>query len=204
MKNTRLLLIIILLIAFLIHLSYLNNGFIWLDHGDIETGRTILSISKLSQAFFTRLGETKFYRPIVAILNSLDFYLFGINPWGYHLTNLLLFLLVYYSTYIFALNFFGLKQRESLFVALVAGIHPLSILPVGVISYRQELLAAAFTYLAVSAYIKARITEKSIPAVATAAFWLLAIFSKETALFWVPSFIFIREWTRDFKKIRQN
>lgn len=51
----------VLLLTFLIHISFLNNGFTWLDHGDVEYGRAILPINYLQSAFLTRFGETGFY-----------------------------------------------------------------------------------------------------------------------------------------------
>ena len=32
----------VLAVTFLVHTSYLANGFVWLDHGDIESGRAIV------------------------------------------------------------------------------------------------------------------------------------------------------------------
>ncbi|MBI4226392.1 tetratricopeptide repeat protein, partial [Candidatus Roizmanbacteria bacterium] len=35
-------------------------------------------------------------------------------------------------------------------------------------------------------------------------FWLLALFSKETALFWIPALIFLWEWGKGFEKLLQQ
>jgi len=89
-------------------------------------------------------------------------------------------------------------------VALVVGLHPLTILPVGAISYRQELLVVTFTFLALVTYKKFSDTRKiewSLVAVLT---WMLALFSKETALFWVPALILIWEWSQGAKKKNLN
>ena len=204
MKKEKLFIVVVLIAVFLVHASFINNGFTWLDHGDIEAGRAVLPITKLHQVVFTRLGETSFYRPLVTIFNSTDAFSYRNSPQGYHLTNVLLQVVVTLASFLFALSFFELNFVESSIVALIVGVHPLSILPVGVISYRQELLVAIFTFATVSAHIKAQQSGKIIWKVSCIFFCLMALFSKETALFWVPALIFVWEWGRNFKKLRQN
>ena len=204
MKKERILIVIVLAAAFLVHASFINNGFTWLDHGDIEAGRAVLPISKLPYAFFNRFGETNFYRPLVTILNSLDAFFYGNSPQGYHLTNILLQVIVTLASFFFALSFFELSFVESSIVALMVGVHPLSILPVGAISYRQELLVVIFTFTTVVAYIRAQQTGKIIWKAGSLFFFWLALISKETALFWVPALIFLWERGKNFKKLRHN
>jgi len=196
--------ILVMVVVFVDHASFINNGFTWLDHGDIEAGRAVLPVAKLPRAFFTRFGETGFYRPAVTILNSIDAFFYGKSPQGYHLTNVLLHVAVSIASFFFALTFFELSYIESSIVALIVGVHPLSILPVGAISYRQELLVVMFTFVAVSAHIKTRRTGKIIWIAGSIFFWTAALFSKETALFWIPTLIFLWEWTKGFKKLRQH
>ena len=43
-KNPAIVIAAGLIVIFILHISYINNGFTWLDHGDIESGRTILPI----------------------------------------------------------------------------------------------------------------------------------------------------------------
>ncbi|OGK09686.1 hypothetical protein A2767_07520 [Candidatus Roizmanbacteria bacterium RIFCSPHIGHO2_01_FULL_35_10] len=204
MKREKLLLTLVLIIIFLVHSGYINNGFTWLDHGDIEGGRAVLPLSRLQQAFFTRFGETNFYRPLVTILNSTDVHLYGRSAQGFHLTNISLYLLVVVATFYFVRTFFELSKRESLFIAFVVGIHPLTILPVGAISYRQELLTVMFTFVTITTYLKFFETKKRIWIIVSLFFWLLALFSKETALFWVPGLIFIWESSQGFENLRQQ
>lgn len=199
MKNSYLIIFVILL-ALLVHASFINNGFTWLDHGDIEGGRAILPPAHLPAAFFTRFGETHFYRPLVTVINSLDSYIYKNSPQGFHLTNIFLFLLLIPATYFFVRSFFELTDRQSIFVSLITGIHPLTILPVGAISYRQEILVVIFTFAATTAYIEARKSKKIIWLTFSLFSWLLALLSKETAFFWVPALICYREWSGRFDK----
>src|SRR3989338_4340814 len=102
----------VLLAVFLFYLSYINNGFTWLDHGDIERGRAIIPITNLKDAFFTRFGQTGFYRPVVTIINSIDFALYGLWAHGFHLTNVILHTAVSGAAVLFIGVFFPLTFYE--------------------------------------------------------------------------------------------
>lgn len=178
-----------LLFTFLIHISYIPNGFTWLDHRDIEVGRSILPLAQLHLAFFTRFADTGFYRPIVTVLNSVDFALFGKWPAGYHLTNVLLHTVATASLLGFLRVFFSLQGRQLFLAALIFGVHPLSILSVGTISYRPELLLGIFTFLTIFFYVRFRKNPTSRLAIITSIVLLLALLSKETAIVIIPLLI---------------
>jgi hypothetical protein len=132
--------LLVLVIIFFIHVSYISNGFVWLDHGDIESGRAILPLSDLPHALFSRFGETGFYRPLVTITESIDAAVYGDWAPGFHLTNIFLHLIVVALVPLFLGAFFSLTFFELLFAMLLVGVHPYGWLPVGAISYRPELL----------------------------------------------------------------
>ncbi len=185
--------LVVLGITFLAHVSYINNGFTWLDHIDIEQGKAIVSPSQWYTAFTTRYGETGFYRPLVTLAHSFDAVLYGRWPPGFHLTNVFLHLAVVASAILFLGCFMPLQRREVMLAGLIVGLHPLSWLPVGAISYRPELLVALFTLLAVYFHARARISG-SWPLISLAILSvLLGLFCKETAVVWIPSFILLWE-----------
>jgi tetratricopeptide (TPR) repeat protein len=181
--------------ALVTHASYLANGFTWLDHLDIERQAAIVPLSDWTSAFLTRFGDTGFYRPLVTLAHSLDRALWGDWAPGFHATNVLLHAAVATAAVPFARCLFGLAPREAMLAALVMALHPLSSLPAGAISYRPELLAALFTLLAVWFHARARQSGRRTDAVAVAGATLLALFSKETALLYVPALIVLRELT---------
>jgi len=131
-----------MIITFLVHASYTAGGFVWLDHGDIETGRSIAGLSEAAGLFIKGFGSTGFYRPIVSLVNSSDKWLYGNRPWGWHLTNVILHTMVTGAVYFFCRSFFRVNKKIATTAALIFGVHTLSWLPAGAISYRPELLAA--------------------------------------------------------------
>ena len=185
--------LVVLGVTLLVHGSYINNGFTWLDHIDIEHGKAILSPSQWYTAFATRFGETGFYRPLVTLTHSFDASLYGQWAPGFHLTNVLLHLAVVASAILFLGCLFPVKRGEVMLAGLIFGLHPLSWLPVGAISYRPELLVTLFTLLAVYFHARARISSSNRLISFAVLSVLLGLFSKETALVWILSFILLWE-----------
>lgn len=178
-----------IIFLFVIHLPYLPNGFVWLDHGDIERGRAIVPLLRLPEAFLHRFGETGFYRPVVTVVTSIDAAVYGTWAPGYHLTNLLIHLAVALAAGYFLSCFFPLTKGERVLVTLMVGVAPVSFLPVGVISYRQELLYAVFSLLAVVFFAKKKYAYANVS-------FLMAVLSKETAVVIVPALLFLWDVTR--------
>lgn len=196
-KQRRLWLAAVVISVFLVHTSSLDNDFVWLDHGDIEEQRAIYPLDRLRFAFVEPFGETGFYRPMVSVAHSIDAAVYGLSPFGFHATNLLLFVATVLAAVCFARYFFLLTTGEAAIAALIFGLHPLSALPAGAISYRPELFAALFTFLAVSMHIRTR--SGPVRIVNRIITWVLifcALFSKESALFWVPALILVWELSR--------
>src|SRR3989344_1544382 len=113
-------------VIILTHLPYIQNGFVWLDHGDIEKKRSILPISELLNAFTGRFGETGFYRPLVSVILSMEYAFFGTWAPGYHIVSIFLHLGVVVASVYFVKRFFNLSSTQAWISGLIVGIHPLS------------------------------------------------------------------------------
>jgi protein O-mannosyl-transferase len=93
------------------------------------------------------------WHPITVLSHMVDYQLFGLKPWGHHLTSVLLH----------ALNaglVFGLLQRmtgaawRSLLVAALFALHPLRVESVAWVSERKDVLSGFFGLLALLAYAR--------------------------------------------------
>src|SRR6185436_4480601 len=111
-----------ILFLVVVRFSYFLNGFTWLDHGDIEQKNAILPVGWLAYAFVTRLGETGFYRPLVTIIHSLNYAVWGMWAPGYHLTNILVHVAVSLVAGKFVAKFWGLNTLEHYLVTLIVGV----------------------------------------------------------------------------------
>lgn len=96
-----------------------------------------------------------YYRPLITLLYRLDRALWGLNPAGYHLTNLVWHLLATFLIYRLAL------QTTGRLVAAWAGAMLFAVLPahteaIGWIQGRVDLVSTTFTLLALLALLRAR------------------------------------------------
>jgi len=194
----------VVITTLLIRLSYINNGFVWLDHGDIEQKRAIVPLSELLNVFTERFGETGFYRPLVSLFLSIEYAFFGTWAPGYHIVNISLHLGVVVAAVYFVKRFFNLSTTGSWIAGLIVAVHPLSWFTVGTIASTPDLLATLLVLCALNFYAlsweKNKTTGRN-----TLLFFLLsflAFLSKETALVLVPELILIRGMsTYNLKKV---
>ena len=91
------------------------------------------------------------WHPLTTVSHMLDWQLYGPNPGGHHLTNLIL------HTIAVLLLFLVLKKMtgvlwQSAFVAALFAIHPLHVESVAWIAERKDVLSAVFFMLTLAAY----------------------------------------------------
>jgi hypothetical protein len=110
-----------------------------------------LTWKAVAWAFTT--GRNNNWHPLTWLSHMLDVQLFGLNPSGHHLTNLLL------HTANTLLLFFLLKQMtralwRSAFVAALFALHPLHVESVAWVSERKDVLSTFFFLLTLLAYAR--------------------------------------------------
>lgn len=95
------------------------------------------------------------YRPLLALSDFLDYLLWGLNPAGFHLTNLL-----FYAGASALVCLLAIRLTGQVPLGLVAGtlfaVHPVHIEPVAFISARVDLMAGFFLLAAVLLYLDGR------------------------------------------------
>ena len=118
-----------------------------------------LSWQAVAWAFSTVLPF--YYHPLTFLSHVLDHQLWEMNPWGYHLTNLLLHGLnsglVVLVAWLLLENVsasFGERVALASGVALAFGLHPLQVEPVAWIAERKTVLCALFSLLSLYAYLQ--------------------------------------------------
>jgi hypothetical protein len=179
------------LITIGIYWRYLPNGFTWLDHIDLEEQNAVVPITQVFNLFFSPYSQTLFYRPILAILHSTDYALFGSSPIGYHLTNILLHSGVVILTFLL-IRKLGIRSDSASFIGgLIVALSPVNIYSVGLISYRTDPLAVIFLLLALIflMYFYSKQNKRFI--FGAAFFSLCSMLSKETSVFWYPVIVIL-------------
>ena len=160
-NNTKNNIFIITLIIILTALSYINtlhNSFVYDDNTYVVENRQIRSISNIPKAFISSYPpdakEQGLYRPLVTISYIFDYAVWGLNPKGFHLTNLILHILTSIIIYLLALEILK-KSWPSLIAALIFALHPVHTEAVTWVVGRAEVMAGLFYFLSFLLYIKA-------------------------------------------------
>jgi tetratricopeptide (TPR) repeat protein len=166
----------------------LNHGFVWDDINIIVDSPLTESLSNIPRFFISEDmadGPTGYYRPITYVSFALDRAIWGLNPVGFNITNLVLHIL---ATLLFYRVISALFKREDLALAaaLIFSLHPIAGETVNFhAGGRNTLLCACFSMLSLLFYAK----KKHLPALAC---FTLALFSKEFALL-LPALFFMHD-----------
>jgi len=132
-----------------------DHGFIYLDDPGYVTENIQIQkgLSRESVIWAFTNTHMGFWTPLTWLSFMLDFELFGLQPRGYHLTNLLLHIA---NTMLLFLVFRRMTQRpwQSAFVAALFALHPLRVESVVWVTERKDVLSAFFCMLTMLAYIR--------------------------------------------------
>ena len=179
--------ILLLLIGLYVYAGSLHNEFLWDDHTYMVTNPNIKDFSLLPRLFTTNMASTyvqdsRYYRPLQMFTYMMDYSLWKLNPQGYHITNILLHLLVSLTLYCFVSLLSG-KRSLAFFTSLVFVIHPIHISAVDFIAGRASSLSSLFILLSMIFYIKC-VDEKNRTKnyILLIAAYILALLSKEISL----------------------
>jgi protein O-mannosyl-transferase len=131
-------------------------------------------------AFMGNKGDT-FYRPIQTISFMLDASMGGREPWIYHLSNLIWHILTVMALFFF-LKKTGIKEEISFLLALLFSINPMITNAAAWIPARGDILLCLFSLLSFITFLEYFDKKKKVSLILHAIVFLLAIFSKETAV----------------------
>lgn len=186
-------LIILLIIATGIisyHRLIFKGAFLFDDQALIIDNPFIKSFSYLKDIFTTHLfyGSgiySNFYRPIQSLSFMLDYHLWHLNPFGYHIGNLFIHILNAVCVY-FLIYVISKKQLAAFISSILFCVHTVLSGPVYYISARADLLSALFFLLTITLYVlytKEEISTKGILLLLCSILcFVLAVLSKEVAL----------------------
>ena len=147
------------------------------------------------------------YQPLSWLSLGIDYSIWGMDPWGYHLTNLLLHVANAGLAYAVAQRLFahtgepGLRtatQLAAAFAALLFAIHPLRVESVAWVTERRDVLSGFFALLTMLAYFKtvdlARVGKSSSTWIAVSVVLFgLSLASKASAMA-LPAVLILIDW----------
>lgn len=176
----------ITVILLAVYANTLNHGFVWDDIDIIVTNPALEKLSNIPMFFLTedRLETTSgYYRPITYVSFALDRAVWGLNPIGFNITNLLLHIAAALLFYRAVAALFS-KERLAFIAALLFSLHPLVGETVNFHSGGRNTLLCAIFYLSALLF---HIRRKPLLA---ALCFAGAIFSKEFGLL-LPAILYL-------------
>jgi len=138
----------------------LENDIVSLDDPEILSQSMIRSFSSENLREMATSFKTGNWIPVVWISFAIDFKLFGLASWGYHLTSVLIhgfnICLVFFLFIYMTRSFYGrnIAYLGGAAVSLLFGFHPLRVESVVWIAERKDLLCAFFYLLVLTLYVK--------------------------------------------------
>ncbi|MDD5449442.1 MAG: tetratricopeptide repeat protein [Candidatus Omnitrophica bacterium] len=193
--------VLIMILGLAVYANSLNGKFVYDDEILIKNNALVKEWPPASKFFTENMGKfayvkSPFYRPLQMITYCMDYHVWKLNPMGYHLTNIILHVLVALGIYWLITILFE-DKLVSFLTAILFITHPIHTTVVSYISTRAESLYLLFTLLSFIFYIKSLKANNLVPWVIMVASYLLALLSKENALI-LPVLILLYHYA--FKK----
>ena len=189
--------LLIFICALLAHMPTLFNGFVGDDNMLIVNNTAYRSWDNFSRLIFKDYiididdilnGEVKFhgssdvsYRPVKSATHFIDYAIWQLNPFGYHLHNLIIHFATGALLFVF-LNAIFRNSSTAFFATLIFIVHPIQSETVSSINYRHNLLIGFFSLAAMLSYMASYNTKRNFYLFLSYLMFFLAVFSKEAAI----------------------
>jgi len=184
--------------TFAAYIPVLKAGFIWDDDDYVTGNQWLRSLDGLWRIWF-QPGATHQYYPLTHTSFWLEYHVWGLNPLGYHVDNVLLHLLNA------ALVWVVLRRLSVPFAWLAAAlfaVHPVEAESVAWITERKNLLSGAFYLCALLSYFRCDPPEESRSPPRPALYFLAlllyvaALSSKTVACTFPAAILILYAWKR--------
>lgn len=182
---------LIAFITFAIYLPALQNGFVNFDDNILVYENPNIKSIDSQLLGFGVTTMTEMWVPLTMLSFAFDYAIWGLDPKGFHLTNIILHalntILVFILTIRLTGNFEGRAGKKAIIAGTVAsllfGIHPLRVESVAWVTERKDVLYAFFFLLSILAYTRYASTSSKRLNYYGASFilFILALMSKPMA-----------------------
>jgi len=154
------------LVTFVLYSGSLSFEFVWDDWPQIVNSPIIRTWSNLPRAFTSDLWyhvarHQVYYRPLFVAWSMLNYTLFGLRPWGWHLGAVLLHVGAVLAVFWLARKL-GLEYWTAALAALIFALHPIHIEPVTWVSAASDTMVTTFAALAFVAFLNGRDPQRNL------------------------------------------
>ena len=155
--------------TFLAFLPALSNQFVnWDDDRNFLNNQHYRGLGPAQLRWMFTTVHAGMYIPLSWMTLGLDYLLWGMNPWGYHLTSLILHVANAWILYFIALRLLGARASTgtedhnnptpylvAAVSALLFALHPLRVESVAWVTERRDVLCGFFYLATILAYLRA-------------------------------------------------
>ena len=189
MRRDFALAIVAVVLGGLVYLDALDNPFVYDDHVTVVENASIRNLADLGVVV-----HGSYFRPVVNFSYALDYAIWGLEPFGFHVTNVILHLVNVVLLFRLAqVTLDESRPREAAdptpppssllagAVATIFAVHPMMTEAVGYVSGRSEVLCATFVLSSVLALRRWFVARHPMWLVAGLVSWVCALGTKESA-----------------------
>jgi tetratricopeptide (TPR) repeat protein len=180
-------LLLLIALSFAVYGNSLSNGFVSDDDFQVLSNKLITDWHNLPQIFTTHVWAfahqqlTNYYRPLYMSFYMAEYYLFGFDPFLWHLANLGFHLAALVAAY-FLMRALA-SEALAFWAALWFALHPIHVENVVWIAVLPDLLCGCAMFAGLLAYHHAREGHKPLLQYSLASFcFAAAVFLKETGM----------------------
>jgi len=156
--SRRFIIFILILLTFFTYANTLKNNFVWDDVFFIVNNNYIKNLSFLPQYFYSvktyaNIPDYYIFRPLRTVTFAFDYKFWGLNPFGFHLNNVILHILNVLIVY-FLISKLTSNQNLGFITALIFSLHPIQTEAVAWVKGRADLLFTLFFLLGFLTFLK--------------------------------------------------
>ncbi|MBC7811479.1 MAG: hypothetical protein H7175_10040, partial [Burkholderiales bacterium] len=168
------------LLAFLLYANTIDGHFFysWDDNRYVTENMLMRDLSP--QGVYTMFSQFYFaaYIPMTILSYAIDYRIWGLDPTGYHLMNVILNAVNAALVYIFLKRLLN-NRGVALIAALLFTVHPLQVESVAWVAERKNLLSLFFMLLSFLAHMRSARDDAPAYALPLACFWfMLSVLTK--------------------------
>ncbi|MFH1622715.1 MAG: tetratricopeptide repeat protein [Candidatus Omnitrophota bacterium] len=207
------LILIIVAVCLVFYFNALFGDFVYDDNIWITPNPYMKSFRFLPHFFLQDFGyvgtqkmQSNYYRPLLAASYMLDYSIWGNNPFGFHLTNLIFHIIS--CVLIFLLVILLTRERIIAFAsALLFSVHPVHTEAVSFISGRVDVVTPVFFLLSLVFFLKYAFSRRVIYYLLSLFSFIVSLLTKEMAvtlplIVLCVDYLFLSQ--NNFKKTRKN
>jgi len=167
------------LVTFVLYSGSLSFDFVWDDWPQIVNSPIIRTWSNLPRAFGSDLWyhvarHQVYYRPLFVAWSMLNYTLFGLHPWGWHLGAIVLHVAAVAAVSWLACCL-GLEYWTAALATLIFALHPIHIEPVTWVSAASDTMVTMFAALAFASFLNGRDLKRNPEQKKRTAWWFASL-----------------------------